>query len=363
MPRQPTDDRSPASVGAGLRPLQGSTPDVMAAVSTWLREQDPDPLSVRTSGSTGRPKDVVLSRDALIASATATHRRLGGPGRWLLALPAHYVAGLQVVVRSHLAGVDPVVLDDYPEAADALRVLVETPGRSYAALVPTQLGRWLDDPPTADLLRLLDGVLIGGSALRDDLARRARESGATVVATYGMSETCGGCVYDGVPLDGVAVAIGADGRIRLSGPVLFDGYDSDPELTAQSLVDGWYVTPDLGDLDLDGRLTVTGRADDMVVTGGVNVPLPAVQAAVRDVPGVADALVLGLDDPEWGSRVSALVVGDGSVTRDVVRDAVASRHPRAWAPQQVLVATEIPMLDTGKPDRSRARALLEAAHG
>ena len=130
-----------------------------------------------------------------------------------------------------------------------------------------------------------------------------------MVATYGMAETCGGCVYDGYALDGVAVAVGSDGRIRLGGPTLFDGYDGDPAATAEALVDGWFLTSDAGRLDEDGRLHVLGRLDDVVVSGGVNVPTPAVAARLREHPGVADAAVVGVPDEEWGNRVVAFVVG------------------------------------------------------
>jgi O-succinylbenzoic acid--CoA ligase len=152
-----------------------------------------------------------------------------------------------------------------------------------------------------------------------------------------------------MPLDGVAVAIGTEGRIRIAGPTLFDGYDGDPEFTASVLVDGWFLTSDAGRLDDDGRLTVLGRVDDIVVSGGVNVPAPAVAARLRRHPEVADAEVLGLPDPEWGQRVVAFVVGP--IDREQVREWVAEEHPRSWAPQQVVALDTIPRLDNGKPDR------------
>jgi O-succinylbenzoic acid--CoA ligase len=176
-----------------------------------------------------------------------------------------------------------------------------------------------------------------------------------VVATYGMSETCGGCVYDGHPLDGVAVAIGSEGRVRIAGPVLFDGYDGRPDLTADVLRDGWFHTQDLGRLDEDGRLQVLGRADDVVLSGGVNVPGPAVAARLREHPAVEAAEVVGAEDPEWGQRVVACVVGD--LPLDEARDWVAAVHPRSWAPRQLLRLEEIPLLHNGKVDRVRLQGL------
>jgi O-succinylbenzoic acid--CoA ligase len=176
-----------------------------------------------------------------------------------------------------------------------------------------------------------------------------------VVATYGSSETAGGCVYDGHPLDGVALAIGRDGRVRVGGPTLFEGYDGDPELTAASLVDGWFLTSDAGRLDEDGRLHVLGRIDDVVISGGVNVPTPAVAARLREHPAVAAAEVLGVPDDEWGHRVVAFVVGD--LALDEARDWVAAAHPRSWAPRALVALDAIPLLGNGKPDRVRLRGL------
>jgi O-succinylbenzoic acid--CoA ligase len=327
-----------------LRPVRGSTPEVVAAVREWLlADAEPEPLVVETSGSTGRPKRVLLSRRAVVASATATHERLGGPGRWLLTLPASYVAGLQVVVRSLLAGHEPAVAGD-DLAADAA-------GCRYVSLVPTQLHRMLASH--APTLAGFDAVLLGGGPIDPALRADAEAAGVRVVATYGSSETSGGCVYDGLPLDGVRVTVDeADGRIRIAGPVLFDGYDGDPELTARTLVDGWFVTADTGRLT-DGRLEVLGRVDDVVISGGVNVPTPAVARRLRAHPGVEAVEVVGADDAEWGQRVVAFVVG--SLSLDEARDWVAAEHPRTWAPREVVVLDALPLLANGKVDRLRLK--------
>jgi O-succinylbenzoic acid--CoA ligase len=321
-----------------LRLTGEATLDV-AALRAWLDGTAPaPPLLIETSGSTGDPKRVVLSREAVMASARASAARVGS-GQWWLALPSSYVAGVNVIVRSLLAGHPPV--------------LGSSPGEArYASLVPTRLHRML----TTDLdrLRSLELVLLGGGPIDPALRAQASELGVRVVATYGSSETCGGCVYDGVPLDGVDVRIDpADARIALRGPMLFTEYDGDPVLTAETLVDGWFLTSDLGRLD-DGRLRVLGRIDDMVLSGGVNVPAPAVAARLREHPGVRDAVVVGVADHEWGQRVVAYVVG--RLTLDEARDWVGVVHPRAWAPRELCVLDELPLLANGKVDLVRLRA-------
>ena len=308
----------------------------------WLAASaEPEPLVVETSGSTGTPKRVVLSRRAVLASVAATERRLGGSGRWALALPPTYVAGLQVICRSLVAGHEPV-LDGWE-------------GAGFTSLVPTQLHRLLDDPASVAALRRLHTILLGGGPIDPSLRGRAADEGLRVVATYGSAETAGGCVYDGYPLDGVGVKVDDDGRIGVSGRTLFDGYDDDPELTDRVLVDGWFLTSDAGRLDEDGRLHVLGRVDDVVVSGGVNVPLPAVAARLRAHPDLAAAEVVGVPDEEWGQRVVAYVVMTRPVSLAEVRDWVSEAHPRSWAPREVVTVDALPMLDNGKVDRMALR--------
>jgi o-succinylbenzoate---CoA ligase len=317
----------------------------VAALSAWITGSDDESLVIETSGSTGWPKRVVLPRSAVLASVAASAQRLGGEGRWLLALPASYVAGAQVVCRSVVAGEPPVLLEDHATLAAA----VDAGRPAYASLVPTQLHRLLGSEEDVDALRSLRTVLLGGGPIDPELRERARDAGITVVTTYGSAETAGGCVYDGVPLDGVRLATEADGRLLVSGPMLFDGYEVDPELTARVLVDGWFRTEDAARIDGDGRLHVLGRLDDMVVTGGVNVPAVVVARRLRAHPGVRAVEVLGVPDPEWGMRVVAFVVGDLSL--EDARAWVAEQHPRSWAPRQVVVLDALPMLANGKVDR------------
>jgi O-succinylbenzoic acid--CoA ligase len=337
---------------AGLRPVAGEPVDVQRLLEGWLAEPEPLPLTIRTSGSTGAPKDVALSAAAVTASALATLRRLGGPGQWVLALPVRYVAGLQVVVRSVLAGTSPVVLEGHPDLAAAAGLL--THRRRYLALVPTQLHRMLASRADTEALAGFDAVLVGGAAAAPELLDRASDAGVRVVTTYGMTETCGGCVYDGRPLAGLEVKLGADDRVLLRGPMLFDGYVDLPRLTAEALRGGWLHTPDVGRIDATGRLAVVGRLDDVVVSGGTNVPLGAVERRVCANPAVHDAAVIGVPDADWGTRVVAFVVAGPGLeppTTDQLRDFVSEMHPRAWAPREVVYREALPMLESGKVDR------------
>jgi O-succinylbenzoic acid--CoA ligase len=334
-----------------------------AARAVLRAEQPLEPgtdLVVVTSGSTGAAKGVLLSAGALRASATATHAHLGGPGSWLLTLPTSAIGGLQVLVRSALAGRVPVVLHRGESLADAVARLPDGDLR-YTAMVPTQLRRFL----AADLeaLASFDGILVGGAATDPALLDQARAAGVQVRTTYGMSETAGGCVYDGVPLDGVEVRVG-DG-VELTGPVLAHGYRLDPAGTAEAFSpdpDGtvWFRTRDAGSLDPDGRLTVHGRLDDVLISGGVNVSPQAVEAALREHPTIADAVVTGRPDPEWGQRVVAAVVpAPGAVpVLAELRPWVAARLGAAAAPRELHLVGAVPTLHTGKPDRRAVLALL-----
>jgi o-succinylbenzoate---CoA ligase len=312
---------------------------------------------VTTTGSTGAPKAVLLPAASLRASVDATYTRLGPPGPWLLALPAHHVAGLQVLLRSARAGTPAAVMDlrdgFRPEgfaasAADA--------GAAYTSLVPTQLVRLLDAGGAAlDALRSFTAVLLGGAAADPVLLVRARTAGVPVVTTYGMSETCGGCVYEGRPLEGVTVTLEEDGRIRLGGATLAAGYRgavSDAERAAFT-PDG-FRTNDLGAWTPDGRLEVLGRADDVIVTGGEKVAPATVERALLAQDGVREACAVGLPDAEWGARVVAAVVGDG-LDGDALRAAVAPMLGRA-APRAVAVLDALPLRGIGKPDRAAVRA-------
>ena len=356
-------------------------------------------LILRTSGSTtGTGRLIAMSAAALVASARATHARLGGPGTWLLPLPAHHVAGLQILIRSLEAGTEPVVVDTsagfsptaLADALDSARLSTgAAASRLYVSLVPTQLVRVLQDPVVGRALSDADAVLLGGAAADPALLARARTAGVTVVTTYGMSETGGGCVYNGRPLAGVEVAIqdpdaeGA-GRILLSGPVLAEGYlrpsgrrpaDSpggrpdDGEGFHRSGGKRILATSDRGRLHPDGRLEVLGRLDDVIITGGVKVEPRRVEEALTAIDGIAEACVVGLPDEKWGSRVVAAAVLEPGRQRArwpgcdgaALREAVRARLDGAHAPKRVVVLEALPLRPSGKVDRRRVARLLAAA--
>ena len=346
--------------GPAVLPLSTADPK-SAGVRAAMKPEKPvlagTAVVVATSGSTGAAKGVELSAAALTASATATHARLGGPGQWLLTLPAHHVAGVQVIVRSLLAGHPPVIR----EAQTFAEAVASMNGpRRYTSLVPTQLLRMLDDPAGLDALRSLDAVLLGGAAAPGPLLARARAAGVRVSTTYGMSETAGGCVYDGRPLDGVRVRI-ADGVIHLAGPMLASGYRLDPAATASAFADGWFRTTDLGELRTDGTLDVLGRADFVINTGGVKVAPAAVEDALTAQSGVAEACVVDLPSDEWGQLVAAVVVpADPANPPEVsaLRAAVRDRLGGPAVPKVVRFADHLPLRGPGKVDRNGVKDLL-----
>ena len=330
-------------------------------------------LTIGTSGSSGRPKLAMLTGAALVASATTTHQRLGGPGQWLLALPAHHIAGIQVLVRSLVANRTPVCMDltgGFTSTAFA-RATAEIPPdtRAYTALVPTQLVRLLASAEGREALTRYAATLLGGAAAPSSLLITAREAGVRVVTTYGMSETSGGCVYDGHALDVSRVQLEDDGRIRLGGATLAQGYLGEPELTAKSFcedVDGvpWFRTDDVGHLDA-GALIIDGRIDDLINTGGLKVVPRLVEAALVGLDAITEAIVVGSPDAEWGQVVSAAIVvaqGSSSPTLDEVRDQLRGIVPDFGLPRRLVTVPELPLLGLGKPDRAKVRRLFDHSH-
>ena len=416
-------------------------------------------MVLRTSGSTtGTGKLVGVSMDALVASARATHKRLGGAGIWVLALPAYHAAGVQVLVRAAVAGThvfnaykeggfDPQHLAQVIDAAcaaaadcdagssfddDAVSscaggvggeaegaLAADAAGRAcpvYTSLVPTQLRRALDDEQLRGALARLDAVLIGGAAADAQLLEQAKAAGIKVVTTYGMSETCGGCVYDGQPLPGVSMDVDqATGAIWLSGPMLATGYLGDEELTRRCFVSRpqagegtsgvggtasaaesteagatrpgaeagaggpgagsdagtgeparrWFITSDRGQI-VDGRLQVLGRLDDVIISGGIKVEPGPIEALLALNPLVSECAVVGLPDPTWGQAVTAVVVpasmpGLGRVDQGAIvaqiRVYLEQKLSGAQCPKQVLLADALPYKGIGKVDR---RALAQS---
>lgn len=387
-------------------------------------------MVLRTSGSTtGTGKLVGVSMDALVASARATHKRLGGAGIWVLALPAYHAAGVQVLVRAAVAGTrvfnaykeggfDPQHLAQVIDAAcaaaadcdagssfddDAVSscaggaggeaegaLAADAAGRAcpvYTSLVPTQLRRGLDVEQLRVALARLDAVLIGGAAADAQLLAQAKAAGIKVVTTYGMSETCGGCVYDGQPLPGVSMDVDqATGAIWLSGPMLATGYLGDEELTRRCFVSRpqahcgggagsgagtgeparrWFITSDRGQI-VDGRLQVLGRLDDVIISGGIKVEPGPIEALLALNPLVSECAVVGLPDLQWGQVVTAVVVpastpGLGRVDQGAIvaqiRVYLEQKLSGAQCPKQVLLADALPYKGIGKVDR---RALAQS---
>lgn len=315
-------------------------------------------MVVSTSGSTGTPKGAMLSAAALDASAGATDLALGGPGRWLLALPAHHIAGLQVILRSLRAGHAPVVMDvtagfDPSALPAAVADCVGGGASGYTSLVPGQLAKVLDDgPPDAvAALARLDAILLGGAAAAPELLARAAAAGIRVVRTYGMSETAGGCVYDGVPLAGVGIEVDDDeGRVWLSGPQLALGYRNAPDHPAFARP-GWFRTDDAGRIRPDGSLQILGRLDESMSVGGLTLLPQTVEDALRGHPAVVEVVVVGIPDPRLGTRPVAAVTLRSAATPDELRAHVTALLGAHSAPTAVAVLPALPTLAGGKVDR------------
>jgi O-succinylbenzoic acid--CoA ligase len=375
----------------------GSPPPVLPPVTDADLPEDLA-LVVSTSGSTGIPKRTMLTANNLLASASAAHDVLSGPGSWLLALPAHHIAGLQVIVRAVLGSAGEPSLMDLTDGftvegfVAAAHAMPDTPDPTYVSLVPTQVARLMGDPAGIETLAAFDAVLCGAAAIPAAVRARAHDLGIHLVTTFGMTETSGGCVYDGMPLPVSEVHIDNDRHVVLGGATVAAGYLGDPGMTADHFTDDsdgvrWFRAEDLGYLDDDGRLHVTGRADEIINTGGVKVaPGPVEDALVRYLPGVRDAVVVGVPDPTWGQIVAAAVtlvpavgraglggpsseagradssgVGSGAHSPQVptVADARAALRgivPDAALPRLLRVVDAFPAKGPGKPDRAAISA-------
>lgn len=387
---------------------------------------EPIALVVGTSGSTGTPKRTALTARALAASAAATERFFGSnsdtASQWLLALPAHYIAGAQVLARSVLAGTAPVIARSVIEPVHfSPEVFLQTvermsSARRFISLVPTQLHKLLEsadaDPHLgAEILEALGsftGILLGGAPASADLLAAATALGLNTVTTYGSAETAGGCVYSGSVLPGVRVELVPEegmpavpdiegkpaneesvqvGRIWISGAHLASGYIGDATRTAEhffTAADGtrWYRTDDYGLLAPDSnkncseqRLQVLGRSDDVLISGGVKISARAVATVLEEHPAVREACVVGLPDARWGTAIAAAVTlvpsaGAAATSTEnrpalneelcaLLRARCAEKLGAPAAPKQLSILPDFPLTSTGKPDRAEIYSILD----
>jgi O-succinylbenzoic acid--CoA ligase len=383
----------PALDGSGpaIAPMADSPEFVFKQTLAALRPDDPKfPLESNdiaivsaTSGSTGTPKGVMLSQQALFASATAFGNRFGTNNRWVVSMPVHRIAGIMVLVRSWYHSspfeIDPSVggarqFEAAAFAATTMRAVRECDkdGRALmVSLVPTQIARLIEAGSVGiEALQSYDVILSGAATTPQPMLNKMRELGIKVSISYGMTETCGGCVFDGRPLDGVNVSLGTKndiepGRVTISGPVAASGYRLRPDLDAVSFISGQVQTHDVGKLDAGGLLHILGRMDDVVTVGGVNVALSAVESLIRHHPVIEDVAVIDLQDDLWGSIPVAYIVtrnnlSDTSSLISEVQATVRDQIGRAAVPRTVQIVTSLPMLDSGKIDRISLR--LQAAN-
>lgn len=366
--RAALDSTGPAVLPREL--VQGLQSEPNAKTSLPTEVHSDIAVVIETSGSTGEPKRVALTANALFASAAAVEAELGGSGQWLLALPTHYIAGVQVLIRSIMAGTKPIVVPAGHFSAEnfAERVREHTAPLLFSALVPTQLARLVDAAEkSADIRRALlrvDALLVGGQGLPRVLRERASTLGLVVRETYGATETAGGCVYDGKPIGQTRLQI-VDGELHVSAPMLADSYLLDDERTHRAFFTEhgrrWYRTADSAEL-VDGVLRITGRRDNVIISGGVTVSLDQVERIVQSCEGFTRAVVLALAHEEWGQ--TPVVVTDDAFPPDalaLLRQEVASRASRAAAPSQIVQVSQIPLLPSGKPDRVALQRFLRSA--
>jgi o-succinylbenzoate---CoA ligase len=347
------------SGGPPIAPLPAD-PIEQARTITMLQPEEPvteadAAVVVTTSGSTGAPKGVVLSRAAIRASVEAMRTRLGGAGDWALALPTHYIAGLMVLARACLDGTRTAPVRS--DLSDLPQVVGTLSHRRYISLVPAQLDRALRRGDVTEALASFSAVLVGGGPASSGLVERAVSAGIRVVITYGMSETCGGCVCDGEPLQGVAVELADEGRIMIRSSTLFTGYRLRPDLTSETVVEGRLRTQDRGCWEA-GKLVVLGRMDDIVITGGHKVDLADVEQSVQRwaAPRGVHVAVLGIHDPVWGTRIIAVSDSPGSLEN--LQAAVRESLPAYAAPRELIYLDQLPKLASGKPDRIAIRSMI-----
>ena len=327
-----------AAVTSGCRvvvdePLRGPAAEAVP------HDLDAPAIVVHTSGTTGAPKPVELTYGNWLWSALGSAVALGHPPdeRWICALPLSHVGGLSILLRSAIAATTVVLHERWSTEA----VLADLRGgATLVSVVPTTLARLLDaglrEPPA------LRWALLGGAPLPPALVERAREAGVPVAPTYGLTEACSQVTTLGAPLFCTRVELAPDGEVLVSGPTVAPGALAD---------DGRLHTGDLGSLDADGALAITGRRADTIVSGGENVAPAEVEAVLEAHPDVAEAAVLGVPDPEWGEAVAAIVVprAGARVYERALQKHAAGRLAAFKVPKRVEVRDEpLPRTPSGK---------------
>jgi O-succinylbenzoic acid--CoA ligase len=305
-------------------------------------------LIVQTTGSSGAPKYVGLSRSALITSARLSLEYLhASPGDlWSLLLPLHHIAGINVLVRSLELGTTPIDLRESKSYTDV----------DFTAVVPTQIFSALNG--NQELLAHLQSakkVLVGGAALTDELYQSAVSAGILITRTYGMSETSGGCIYEGTPLGDTQVRISEDGFIEIAGPTIASGYIEDPAKWSKSFYEGWFRTSDLGQIDSSGSLSILGRGDDLYISGGEKVSLAAVTKRLEERYSQNNWSAFALDDLKWGQRLVVAVAGGNPPTPEEITSLLGDALGSAGKPKQYLTFETFPLIGIGKIDHLAIR--------
>ena len=305
---------------------------------------------IRSSGSTGTPKLVELSSSALLSSAKATEERIGS-GQWLSTLPVNYIAGLMVLVRSISSDIQPVLMNTQvpftPEAFVRGASLMDE-GKRFVSLVPTQLSRIADavdsDPMVYSSIRKFEAVLIGGQRPDFAVMQKLKAMGVNLITTYGMTETSGGCVYDGEPIGDTQLRI-SDDLLEVSGSVLANNLPQ------------WFPTNDLARFDSSGKLEVLGRADRVIISGGLKVSLDRVEEISREIPGVSAVAAVGIDDREFGQRVAIGFEGTPEVS-DLISTHLVEIIGREAKPKKIRQFRDLPRLENEKLDLVRIQQLM-----
>ncbi len=322
--------------------LQWETPALTLALSAAINQGEAGQVIVETTGSSGIRKRVQLSANAIAASAELSNAQVGAKTGdvWSLLLPTNHIAGLNVLARAIKLGSEVVSVD---ESAD------------YTAIVPTQLHRAISgDAKLLEHLQRCKSVLVGGSPASKTILEAATKAGITVVTTYGMTETSGGCVYNNKALPGVSVTVDQSGRLMIKGPILASGYENNQELWNENFKDGWFTTSDLGTV-IGDEVQVIGRADDVVISGGENISLTSIEIELAANIPCVNFLATSIADPEWGQKIC--LISDMEIDLDLISQVLKNNLGKQFVPKEYLLVKPIPEIGIGKPDRVKASQL------